>query len=338
MSVYKYVFVLVISLMACKNDAPAKISPDVTPTPPAKVDRKQPEPSKQAEVSKPAPTEKVDLKESTAAPTTQKRSSGKIDTVSVSNLEELVANAKDNTVMYLNKGKYELETNLVYYMTKDERKIIDKNKVQTKSIGGQLYFAGLENFQLIGKNGSKVVSKNPAAVVLYVVKSKNLKFSNLTITKEVEGKIDLSYISNCKNVEIEKCKFDGGGTYGMYLSYVEDIRVNSCNINNCTSGAMKIHIAKGVKILNSSLSNNILKLPIISFYDSGSDVIFKNVVIRDNQKDTKSTVKNSDKIFASMNNMITLENCVIQNNRGFTQLGLSMESLKKSQIEGVSIP
>ena len=226
----------------------------------------------------------------------------------------------------------------MYYMTKDERKIIDKNVVETKSIGGQLFFSGLENFQLIGKKGSKVVSKNPAAVALYVVRGKNLKFSNLTVTKEVEGNIDLSYISNCQNVELERCNFDGGGTYGMYLSYVEEIKVKSCNISNCSAGALKIHKAKGVSILNSAIKNNVFKLPIISFYDAGSNVTFKNLVIRDNQKDPNSTYRDSERIFASVNNTILLENCVIQNNKGYQNLGLGMASINKSQIEGVSIP
>jgi len=300
MGFYKYAIVLAISFVACKNDPSGKVSPN--------------------------------------APKTVKRNSSKVDTVSVSSLEELVSNAKSNTVMYLNKGKYELETNLVYYMTKDEQRIIDKNVEETRSIGGQLFFSGLENFQLIGKKGSKVVSKNPAAVALYVVKGKNLKFSNLTITKEVEGKVDLSYISNCQNVELDRCNFDGGGTYGLYLSIVEDVKVKSCKISNCTGGALKIHKVKGVTFINSTFSNNNLKLPIVSFYESGSNVEFKNVVIRDNKKDPKSTFTGSDRIFATVNNTILLHNCTIQNNAGYKNLGLGMGSINKSQIEGVAIP
>ena len=45
----------------------------------------------------------------------------KIKTVTVSNVEDLVQNAKSNTIMYLEKGNYELEEDLVYYVTKDEK-------------------------------------------------------------------------------------------------------------------------------------------------------------------------------------------------------------------------
>ena len=106
-----------------------------------------------------------------------------------------------------------------------KRKIIDKKVVDTRSIGGQLFFSGLDNFQIIGKKGAKVVSKNPKAVPFFVIQGKNWKISNLTIKKDVEGQADLIYFSNCQNVELEKCKLIGKGTYGLYVNSVENMKV-----------------------------------------------------------------------------------------------------------------
>jgi len=90
--------------------------------------------------------------------------------------------------------------------------------------------------------------------------------------------------------------------------------------------------------MNSSFTGNVCKVPIVNFYSGGSDVIFKNVIIRDNKKDPNSNFDNSDRIFAVANNLVKLENCVIQNNEGYKYLGVGMAQINKSQIEGVSIP
>ena len=41
MRIYKYAFILVLGLLACKNDAPAKITPTEETKPPAREERKQ---------------------------------------------------------------------------------------------------------------------------------------------------------------------------------------------------------------------------------------------------------------------------------------------------------
>lgn len=320
MTIYKLAIFLCIFLVACKNDAPVNTSPPVV------------EPVKTKELEKP---EKVN---SPTPAKTVDNTNAQIKTVTVSTVEEIVQNAKSNTIMYLEKGTYELEEDLVYFMTKDERTIIDKKVVETRSIGGQLFFSGLDNFQLIGKKGAKIVSKNPKAVPFFVIQGKNWKISNLTIKKDVEGLADLAYISNCQNVEIEKCKFEGKGTYGMYVNNVENMKVKSCKISNCSTGAVRINNTRGLTFMNSIFSNNICKVPLVNFYTDKSDVTFSNVTISDNKKDPSSTFENSDRIFAVGPNTIRLENCIIQNNTGYKYLGVSQGSIGKSRIDGVSIP
>jgi len=178
MTIYKYSIVLCLFLLACKSDSTAKVTPNIQEEPQVK----EAQPKAENDVQ-----EKLTVNESNVPSQTTKPSNEKRDTVTVSSVEQIVENARSNRVMYLEKGKYELEPDLVYYMTKDEQKIIDKRKVETRSIGGQLFFMGLDDFQIIGKNGAQIVSKNPKAVAFFVVQGKNWKISNLTIKKEVEG-------------------------------------------------------------------------------------------------------------------------------------------------------
>lgn len=261
----------------------------------------------------------------------------KIDTVSVSNVEDLVKNAKSNTVMYLEKGTYNLESDLVYYMTKEERKIIDKKVVETQSIGGQMYFSGLENFQLIGKNGVAIVSKNPAAVAFFVIQGRNLKFSNLTIRKDVEGVAELSYISKCQDVELDRCNFNGGGTYGIYINYVTNIKIKNSKISNCTNGGVKINESKGVEFVNSTLIDNVCMVPIFHFYGVGSQVVLNNVKIVNNKRNPSTTFMGSERLLGVGTNSLKLENCVIHSNEGYKYLGINSGNIVKSQIEGLSM-
>ncbi len=314
MSRYIIIIFLGLSVASCDNNKVTSKTPIVAEVPPVKEEQTPPEVPVEVEVE-----------------------SGKIDTITVSSVEDIVSNAKSNTVMYLKKGKYELEEDLVYFMTKDERRIIDKKIEDTRSIGGQLFFSGLENFQIIGKKGAQVISKNPKAVAFFVLQAKNWKISNLTIMKEKGGTAEVSYFSNCRNVEIEKCNFAGGGTYGMYLNNVRGMKVKSSKISKCTTGVMRINDSKDISFVNSTFSNNICKVPLVNFYTTGSSLTLNNVSIIDNKKDPNSSFENSDRLFAVGNNMIRLDNCVIQNNVGYKYLGLLPSSVNRSQIDGVSM-
>ncbi len=158
------------------------------------------------------------------------------------------------------------------------------------------------------------------------------------LKKEDNGLVDLSYISGCQNVEMDRCNFNGGGTYGIYINNVENMKVNSCKITKCTNGALRINNSKGINFINSTFSNNFCKIPVVNFYSTGSSVSFNNVTISNNKKDPSSTFTDSDRLFAVGNNTIQLKNCVIQNNTGYKYLGVNPGNIRKSQIEGVSIP
>jgi len=304
------ILLLCVFFAACKNETQVAKTPAAIKTPPT---------SQVIPAAKPAIQPVV-----------------KMDTVSVSTVEEIVENAKSNSVLVLQKGTYTLEKDLVYYMAKDERKIIDKKVVETRSIGGQLFFSGLTNFQINGKNGVEIVSKNPEAVPFFVIRGKNMKFSNLTIKKNIEGKADLCYITNSQEIEIDRFNIGGGGTYGMYISNVDNLMVSNSKISKSKTGIIRINQSRGIQFINSTFTNNVCTVPLINLYSSGSSVSFNNVTIIDNKKDPKSSFQNSDRLFAVNGNSIRLENCTIQNNKGYTSLGINQNFISRSQIEGVN--
>ena len=319
MNKFKFLILLCVLLVACKNEA------------------KNTDQTNDTNLS---PKEEVTVKEEARAivekpETVIENKDTKIDTVTVSNLVDFVENAKSNTVLILEKGTYNLDKDLVYSMTKEGRKIIDKKVVETRSIGGQLHFSGLNNIQIIGKKGAVIVSKNPKAVALFLFRCNNVKVSNLTIKKNIVGLVDLCYLSYCNNVEIDKCKFDGGGTYGIYTNNVNNVTVSNSLITKCTSGAIKINQSVDLKYVNTTITNNITTVSLVNFYGTGSTVTFHGVNIIDNKRNEKSTFQGSEKIIALGVNSFKLNNCVIRDNKGFTHLGAGQYILNRSEVDGV---
>ena len=331
MTFNKYILIFSVLLLACQNkpadqkQVETKSSTAVeviTPTP--------------AEAKNSAPIEAKTPSGSKPEKTVQSQSS-QLDTVTVSNLKDMVDNAKSNTVLILEKGRYSLGKDLIYSMKKDERRIIDKTKEQSQSVGGQLHFSGLDNFHLVGSNGTIIESENPNAVPLFILSCNNAKISNLTVRKKMEGFADLCYVSNSKDVRIEKCKFTGGGTYGLYANKSDNLVVNNCQISKCSKGGLKINESQGVQIDNSTFSNNNCTVPMFNFYGTGSSVTFNNVTIIDNKRDPKTAFEGSESLFSVGSNMVRLNNCVIRDNPGYTKLGLGPNSLTRTEINGVSM-
>jgi hypothetical protein len=315
MSYNNYIIFLCFLFVACKNEANVAnqtTTTNDTPREEVKTIVSEPEPIAEPKVIK-------------------------IDTVTVSNLVDLVDNAKSNTVLILEKGTYKLEKDLVYLMSKDERVIIDKNVVETRSIGGQLHFSGLSNFQIIGKKGAVVVSDNPNAVVLFLLKCKNVKVANLTVKKNIVGKVDLCYVAGSQDVKIDNCKFAGGGTYGIYSHGVENLTVSNCLITKCTTGAIKILDSQGLKYVNTTITNNFTTVPLVTFYGSKSIATFSGVNIVNNKRNSKSAFEGSERIFNLGINIIRLDNCVVRDNEGFTNLGVGPNFLNRTEIHGVAM-
>ena len=257
------------------------------------------------------------------------------DTITVSNLEDLVANAKDNTIVYLESGTYTIEEHIVYYVNEDDNRVIDKRVEDTKSMGGQLFLKGLTNFQLIGKKGTKITSKNPEAIPLFVVKGDRLKFSNLTISKAVDGNADLAYVSGCKNVDFVLCNFDGGGTFGLNILNTNQLKFNNCKIQNCSKGILKAYGSQGLSFKNSEFSENNCSVAPINIYGDGSSVTFSNVVIQNNKRNTSTNFQDSDKLITAGSNSLFINNSVIDNNPGFKFLGISANLLTNSTVSGL---
>ena len=326
---YKLVLLICLVFFACKNDAPVQSQEIKIQTPINREKMESPQSNATVQVNQNTPA---------AVEEDNNEPQGEPNTVTVSTVEELVANAKSNTTIYLEKGTYVLETDKVYYMTKDERRIINKREEESQNAGGQLYFNGLNNFQLIGKSGAQIVSKNPDAVVVFMVKGKNLKVSNLSIKNESDSRFDLGYFSNNQNVELDRCKFVGGGAYGIYVSNTEVMKINNSLISGITKGAVRILNSRGVTFMNTTISNNNPSIPLVNFYATGSYVTFKNVSIIDNRRNPASTFQNSERLFAVGNNTMILEDCTIQNNAGYKTLGVGPNNVKRCQIRGVSVP
>ena len=316
----KYLLIIAVIFAGCKNDKSSAKTTEVESSLPEQQVSSAPEKDNQ-KASEPV------IKNNS--------SNSQFDTITVSNLEDLVDHAKDNTVVILEGGTHTIEEHIVYYVNKDERRVIDKKKEQSRSMGGQLYLSGLKNFHLIGKKGTVITSKNPAAIPLFVVKGSRLLFSNLTISKSVEGAADLSYISGCKNVEFSRCNFDGGGTHGLNILNTNQMTFKNCKIQHCSKGILKAYVSLGLKFINSEFSENNCSVAPINIYGDGSSVTFNNVIIRNNRKDTSTSFEDSDKLITIGANSLFINNSVIENNTGFKFLGISSNLLNNTSVNGL---
>ena len=182
-----------------------------------------------------------------------------------------------------------------------------------------------------------MAGRDEKAIPFFVRRGNNVKISNLTIKKNIAGTGDLSYISSSTNVVIEKCKFNGGGIYGIYINLSKKVQVNSCEITKCTNGAVRINESKDVVFNNSIFTKNNCSVPVFNMYGKGSIATLNGVEIVGNQRNTKNNYVGSEFIFMIANNIISLNNCVIRDNAGFQKLGISPNYLSRTEVDGVDL-
>lgn len=261
------------------------------------------------------------------------------DTVIVNSMEELVQNAKSNRVLALRNIDYKLDKNSVYYISKDKTRIIDKKVEETRSVGGQVYISGLQNFQIIGQEDTEMITDNEMAIPLYIVKSdyvqiKNIKFRHSDNVKS-KLKIPLSYISRSNNLVISNCKFEGKGTYGINLNSVTDLSFVGGEISKCTKGIANITDSRYISFESCELQNNKCGYSAINVSGSNSSVTFNNVTmaynIGLNDKDSKS------KFFNVGKNSVYLTGCTLKGNKNFSSVGLTIGQMRKCELSGMNI-
>lgn len=261
------------------------------------------------------------------------------DTVFVSSIEEFVYSLKSNRVIFLEKGKYILKSNIRYEATPDAQRIIDTKKQHTNFRGGQIGLSDFNDLQIIGREGTEIISMNPKASPLSISALNTVSISNLTIRRKLGGESDYISVSNCQNIEFDQLKFEGESNNGLYLYLVDGFQMKNSSIIGCRNNAIRVVESNDLEFSDLVITENRCKHPLVYFFNRVGPSIFKNVRIINNKKEHSVQNKGSDSIFAiERYNEVKLRGCTIGKNNGFQSLGIELDNIFGSKIDGVSIP
>ena len=314
----KIYFLIITSLVlgSCKTGTKS----DVAPT---KLEKTTPPPIKNDPV-----LEMVDKSNFTITAT-------KAKIIDISSIEELVSKADHNTTLRLKKANYELPDNLVYYITADKKEIIDKNIVETRSVGGQVFISGMTNFSIIG-NDSEIYSTNPKAVPLFILSGNQGEIKNLTIGHKTSGKdlpvVPSLYISNSTKINFSNCQLGKNSKAGLKINNSEFLTFKNCNISKSHSQIMEIYQGRSIQFVNSVFKNNECTYACLNFLGTENSLEFNNINVINNRSIGDKTNNYKHIITGPIQN-ISFKHSKFQGNKNFDKFGVSESILADCEVQ-----
>jgi hypothetical protein len=315
---YKLYFLFIASLViiSCKTDPKAEVKPDVKPV--VKTETTSAVNENTSSINKDGSALNVDDKPNPSIAITEPK------IIDVSSIAEIVSKADHNTTLRLKKGAYQLPDNLAYFISKDKKEVVNKKKVESRAMGGQLYIIGMTNFSIIG-NGSEIYSSNPLAVPLFIVSADHGEFKNLTLGHKGTGKtlpsVPSLYISNSNNVNISNCNLGNKSKSGIKINISKSITITDCNISNSHNEVMEIYKGESIQFVNSVFKNNKCAFGCFRFIGTENSVEFNNVNVIDNRS-IKGKSNDANKLIVGSNQSINFSNSEFSGNKTFSQTGL----------------
>lgn len=257
------------------------------------------------------------------------------DTIEVNSIEDMVANANHNTAIKLKKGSYKLSDQFVYYISEDKKEIIDKRKVETRSIGGQIYVSEMTNFSIFG-NGSEILSNNPKAVPLYILKAEQGEVKNLTlghnIPKNKASSVPSLYVARSYKVNFYNCNLGNNSQAGLKILNSKFLTFTNCNINNAQEKVLEFIQAKSIQYINSSFKDNTCTRGCFDFLGNENSIEFKYVDVKSN-KFIGEKSNGPKQMITGQNENIRFRNSKFQGNKNFDQIGIDDFNLTECEVQ-----
>ncbi len=257
------------------------------------------------------------------------------DTIDVNSIEEIVTNANHNTAIRLKKGKYTLDAHLVYYISNEKKEVINKKEVDTRSIGGQIFVSGMTNFSIIG-NSSEILSNNPKAVPLFILKAEQGVIKNLTLghnlpKNSVSNSMSL-YVAKSNKVSFNNCYLGSKSKIGLKLSNSKYLTFTDCHITNTQEKIIEVIQGQSIQFVNSSFYNNNCTRGCIDFLGNENSVEFKNAIVKNNTF-VGEKVADIKQIITGPSQNIRFRNSKFQNNKNFAQIGIDDFNLTDCEVQ-----
>ncbi len=234
------------------------------------------------------------------------------DTVTVSNVEDMINNFKNNTKIILESGKYDFS-------------LLDESKITNEALLGmnempesyRTYTLGhVSNVCIEAAEGADVLicTGNSYDPAIFFYNVDNLTLRGLTCGHVVEpGTCSGSVVGleACTGAKIEDCHLYGCGTYGIEALNCDGVEVNDSEIYDCTYGLVDIHNTGDMKFNNCTLRDSSNLSLIVA--ESGYDIAFNKCTFKNNT--INSDYINCYFVDLSEYTDVTFTDCSFENNQ-----------------------
>lgn len=245
------------------------------------------------------------------------------DTVTVSNVVELVNSLKSNSCIEVEAGTYDF--------SRVSSSQIDNARVQL--MYEELVVSDVHDIKIKAKDGADVLFcvDSPTAAVLTFENDRKLTLEGITAGHNVEPGFcsgSVLKFSNCSGLNIDKCNLYGSGTYGIDATNSYDINVTDSEIYECTYGLLNLYDIGTARFSRCTMrdSKEYSMINIYSAYDvTFEDCIFANNEVAydycyfvelgdyDSANFLNCTFKNN-KFYTFANKAVNMEKCKDENN------------------------
>jgi hypothetical protein len=190
-----------------------------------------------------------------------------LDTIYVSSFRELVSKVKNNTVIFIKDGVYEVPDSIY------------SNNSQFNVEKGQFGMFILKNIKLIGEGNCVFKGKKDVRFPFSFEQVNNLEIRNIEFSYDLKGMNstdfnNILHFGSCNTVELLNCTFEG--ITGIDFNKCSNIKFNKVKFINSTSKLIELINTRKINIIDSHFENNHSLSSIIDVIGESDSLFIEN--------------------------------------------------------------
>ena len=229
------------------------------------------------------------------------------DTVTVSNVVDLVNSVANNRIIEVESGTYNFS-------------LVSSGQIKNprvKNNYGSVVISDISDLKIRAKDGAEVMFciDTPDDPVLSFDCSQHISLEGITAGHNVEPGYcggSVLYFTDVSGLNIDKCNLFGSGTYGIDAYRTYDINVTDTEIYECTYGLVDLYDIGSAQFTRCTMRDS-SEYSMISINGS-YDVLFEDCTFSGNR------VENEYSYFVELGeyDTVTFRNCTFKDNRFYT--------------------
>ncbi len=232
------------------------------------------------------------------------------DTIFTHTSDELKSQLRSNRVLLLGNRNYKLRS--------------------------ALQIDGIENLKIIGGEATGLMLAEQNANVLKLTSAHNIWIENVTVghatNQTYRGEQGMVRIEQSSNINIERCKILGAGTFGLIAKDVRELTIENSEISKCSALIFELNGCQKVEFRNTKFQDSKLAVSVLGgFTNSTKEVTFTDCMFLNNQPEIGGNpVFNFDNNYQKFEEKIIFKNCTFKNNVGYKWYGdkIKLENCK----------